>query len=65
MSGQLARQIFNALQTRQAEVETFIQSLVELESPSGDAEGSRRVVDLLAQAANGLACVDEIGRAHV
>ena len=36
MSGPLARQILAALQTRQAEVEAFIQSLVEVESPSGD-----------------------------
>jgi glutamate carboxypeptidase len=65
MSGQLARQIFNALQTRQAEVEAFIQSLVEVESPSGDMEGSRAVVDLLVRAANRLACVDAIERVDV
>ena len=65
MNGQLARQIFEALQTRQAEVETFIQSLVEVESPSGDEEGSRAVVDLLAQAASRLACVDAVERVDV
>lgn len=62
MSGPLARQILDALQTRQAEVEAFIQSLVEVESPSGDEEGSRAVVDLLVQAASRLACVDAIER---
>ena len=65
MSAQLAREIFDALETRQADVETFIQSLVEVESPSGDEEGSRAVVDLLVQAAMGLACVDAIKRVDV
>jgi glutamate carboxypeptidase len=61
----IARQVFNALQTRQAQVEAFIRSLVEIESPSGDVEGSRAVVDLLVQAASGLACVDAIERVDV
>jgi glutamate carboxypeptidase len=66
MSRQInARQIFNALQTRQTEVEAFIQSLVEVESPSGDMEGSRAVVDLLVQAASGLSCVNAIERVDV
>ncbi|HEY4425834.1 MAG TPA: M20 family metallopeptidase [Pyrinomonadaceae bacterium] len=61
----IARQILNELQARQAEVETFIQSLVEVESPSGDMEGSRAVVDLLVQAASELSCVDAIERVDV
>jgi glutamate carboxypeptidase len=65
MSGPLARQILAALHTRQAEVETFIQSLVEVESPSGDMEGSRAVVDLLVQAAGKLPCVNAIERVDV
>ena len=65
MSGQLARQILTALQTRQTEVEAFIQSLIEAESPSGDFEGSRAVVDLLVQAAGKLSCVDAIERVDV
>ena len=65
MSGPLSRQILAALQTRQAEVETFIQSLVEVESPSGDMEGSRAVVDLLVQAAGKLPCVNAIERVDV
>src|SRR5215213_5740704 len=60
----VARQIFNALQARQPEIETFIQSLVETESPSGDEQGSRAVVDLLVQNANRLGCVDEIERVN-
>ena len=51
MSGQLPRQILTALQSRQREIEKFMQALVEAESPSGDEEGSRAVVDLLVQAA--------------
>src|SRR5678815_5695462 len=65
MSGPIARQILNALQARQAEVESFIQSLVEVESPSGDMEGSRAVVDLRVQAASRLACVDAVERIDV
>ena len=65
MSGPVARQLFAALQTRQTEIETFIQSLVEVESPSGDMEGSRGVVDLLVQAASKLPCVDAIERVDV
>ena len=65
MSGPVAREILAALQRRQAEVEAFIQSLVEVESPSGDMEGSRGVVDLLAQAAGELSCVDAIERVDV
>src|SRR5215217_5647554 len=58
----IARKILDALHERQAEVESFIQSLVEVESPSGDMEGSRAVVDVLVQAASGLSCVDAIER---
>src|SRR5690242_12113009 len=65
MSGPLARQILAALQTRQTEIEAFIQSLVEVESPSGDMEGSRAVVELLVQAAGELSCVDAIERVDV
>ena len=61
----IPRQIFAALQSRQAEVEAFIQALVEIESPSGDEEGSRAVVDLLVQAAGRLNCVDAIERVDV
>lgn len=61
----IARKILDALQARQAEVETFIQSLVEVESPSGDMAGSRAVVELLVQAASGLSCVDAIERIDV
>jgi glutamate carboxypeptidase len=66
MSWQMnAREILSVLQARQAEVEAFIQSLVEVESPSGDMEGSRGVVDLLVQGASKLSCVDAIDRVDV
>lgn len=65
MTDSNARQIFNALHQRQAEIEAFIRSLVEVESPSGDMEGSRGVVDLLAQAASRLECVNAIERIDV
>ena len=61
----IPRRIFAALQSRQAEVEAFIQALVEVESPSGDEEGSRAVADLLAQAAGRLNCVDAVERVDV
>ncbi len=61
----VARQIFSALQLRQPDIEAFIQSLVETESPSGDEQGSRAVVDLLVHHANRLDCVDEIERFDV
>ena len=65
MSDSIARQIFSALQSRRTNVEAFIQALVETESPSGDAEGSRAVVDLLARFAGGIACVDAVDRIDV
>ncbi len=65
MSGQVARQVLDRLQSRQAEIEKFIQALVEVESPSGDEEGSRAVVDLLVQAAERIECVGEIDRVDV
>lgn len=65
MTDSNARQIFNALHARQTEVEAFIRSLVEVESPSGDVEGSRGVVDLLVEMAGRLECVDSIERIDV
>lgn len=65
MSNRSIRQIFDLLQSRQTEIERFIQSLVEVESPSNDEKGSRAVVDLLAQAAGELQCVNAIERVDV
>ena len=65
MTDSNTRQIFSALKERQTEIEAFIRSLVEVESPSGDVKGSRDVVDLLANAAERLDCVDAIERVDV
>lgn len=65
MTDSHARQIFNVLHERQVEIEAFIRSLVEVESPSGDVEGSRAVVDLLVEVAGRLDCVDSIERIDV
>ena len=65
MTDSIARRIFAALDERQTEVEAFIKALVEVESPSGDMEGSRGVVDLLVDAASRLECVDAIERVDV
>jgi glutamate carboxypeptidase len=65
MSAQIERQIFTALQKRQTEIETFIRSLIEIESPSGDEAASRAVVDLLVETASRLDCVDAIDRVDV
>src|SRR4051794_20117657 len=61
----LAKQLLERFQTRQNEVESFIRALVETESPSGDANGSRAVVDLIENAARNLACVGEVERVNV
>jgi glutamate carboxypeptidase len=65
MTSSNARAIFNALHERQAKIEAFIRSLVEVESPSGDVDGSRGVVDLLVEAAGRLECVDSVERFDV
>ena len=65
VSASLAKQILERLQTRQNEIEAFIRALVETESPSGDENGSRAVVDLIENAARGLACVDSVERSRV
>ena len=65
ISSSLANQILERLQTRQSEIETFIRALVEVESPSGDLDGSRAVVELLATVAQSLPCVDEVERVNV
>ena len=65
ISASLAGQIFEKFKTRQSEIESFIRALVEVESPSGDLDGSRAVVELLAEAAQALPCVDEVERVNV
>ena len=64
-SSSLANQILSKFQTRQSEIEAFIRALVEVESPSGDPEGSRAVVNLLADTAQRLPCVGGVERVTV
>src|ERR1041385_5604939 len=65
MSDKVAPQVFTRLKSRQPEIEQFIRTLVETESPSGDVAGSRAVVDLLVQAAEQLDCAGAIERVDV
>jgi glutamate carboxypeptidase len=58
----VAQQILENLKARQHEIELFMRALVEIESPSGDENGSHRIVDLLENATRGLACVGEVDR---
>ena len=60
-----AQKIHKLLKSRQVEIETFIRALVETESPSGDAAGSRAVVDLVAEAARRINSVSQIERVDV
>lgn len=62
ISAFLASHIFERLQAKQPDIESFMRALVEVESPSGDEDGSRAVVDLLADAARSVPCVDEVER---
>jgi len=62
---ELARKIRDEFQTRQEIIEAFIKTLVELESPSGDFDGSRAVVDVLLNAVNDLRCVSKVERVDV
>ncbi len=48
--------------SRQREILQLTRALVETESPSGDTEGSRAIVTLLAQAAQALSCVNSVER---
>ena len=47
---------------RQDEIIRLIGRLVEIESPSGDVQGSRAAVDLLADAAHGIPSVSSVER---
>ena len=47
---------------RQKQFLSSVRALVEIESPSGDAEGSKEVVSFLSQAAGQISAVDSIER---
>lgn len=50
------------LRQRESEIVALIKSVVETESPSGDAAGSSAVVDLLASTAEGIGSIDSVER---
>jgi glutamate carboxypeptidase len=60
ISSSLARQILDRFRERQSDIESFIRALVEIESPSGDVEGSREVVAAISKVAEGVNGVDAI-----
>ena len=53
------------LASRQDEILGLICKLVEIESPSGDFEGSRAVVDLLVQSASTITAINSVERIPV
>jgi glutamate carboxypeptidase len=57
-----ATAVLEFLESRRSEVLRLTRSLVETESPSGDLEGSRAVVGLLAEAARKVEAVKKIER---
>jgi glutamate carboxypeptidase len=57
-----ATALLEFLESRQSELLTLTRSLVEMESPSGDLEGSRAVVRLLAEAARKIEGVSSVER---
>ncbi|MFN2513780.1 MAG: hypothetical protein ABR568_20475 [Pyrinomonadaceae bacterium] len=59
------RAIHASLVRRQDEVLGSICKLVETESPSGDCEGSRAVVDLLVQSARTIPAISSVERIPV
>jgi glutamate carboxypeptidase len=57
-----AKELLEYFSERQNETLSLIRRLVEIESPSYDAEGSRAAVDLLIAEAEKISCVDSIER---
>jgi glutamate carboxypeptidase len=60
-----ARDLLDYFRRREGDVLSRIIALVERESPSGDLEGSRAVVDLLEQSAREIECVTKVSRVLV
>ena len=65
LSTTLLRNLQERFAHQQPKIVSLIRALVEAESPSGDAAGSRAVVDLLVEAAAGARCVSSIERIDV
>lgn len=62
---QAAGSLLAYFEGREESLLALTRALVERESPSGDLEGSREVVGLLAEAARGIDCVGEVTRTEV
>lgn len=60
-----AQKLEQQLSERQDAILRLIRSLVECESPSGDAAGSRDAVEVLVQAASTMHCVSSVERTDV
>ena len=65
ISAALAKELQDRFLERQTQIISLTRALVEAESPSGDQDGSRAVVDLLAKAAETAQCVNSIDRVDV
>ena len=65
ISASSVKQILDRLQSRQDAVESFIRALVEIESPSGDGNGSAAVVELISSMARGVPVVDSVETVNV
>ena len=65
ISQSLVHELRHAFEERQAEIVALMRAVVETESPSFDAAGSREVVALLAHAAEQLDCVSSVERVGV
>jgi glutamate carboxypeptidase len=61
-NSQNARRLLRHFETRRGEILSFARRLCEIESPSGDGEGSSAVVNLLAGAARDLGVADSVER---
>jgi glutamate carboxypeptidase len=57
-----ARKLLDYFEGERASVLDFTRELCEIESPSGDAEGSRAVVGRLEEAARRISCIETIER---
>lgn len=65
ISASVAKRIKERFCARQESIEAFIKVLVETESPSGDVTGSQAMVNLIAETASNLACVNSVERHDV
>lgn len=65
ISHTFAKQLYERFHEHQPQIISLIRELVETESPSGDEQGSRALVNVLVEAAATATCVDSIDRVDV